>query len=69
MKRYRLLVTVILAMALAAVPSCQKYDQIEQNLQSPIVKVMHFDAENVIMNGSGVAGTVQGPDAEYPDET
>ena len=35
--------------------------------ETPFMEVMHFDAESVIMNGSGVAGTVQGPGAEYPD--
>ena len=39
----------------------------KKNYQEPMVKVMHFDAESIIMNGSGVSGTVQGPGAEYPD--
>lgn len=39
----------------------------QKNYETPIVEVMHFDAENVIMNGSEVSGSVQGPGAEYPD--
>ena len=39
----------------------------QKNYETPIVEVMHFDAENVIMNGSEVSGSVQGPGVEYPD--
>ena len=39
----------------------------KQYYVTPIVEVMHFDAESVIMNGSGVSGSVQGPGTEYPD--
>ena len=39
----------------------------KKNYETPVVKIMHFNADSVIMNGSGVAGTVQGPGAEYPD--
>ena len=39
----------------------------KKNYETPIVEVMHFDADSVIMNGSGVSGSVQGPEAEYPD--
>ena len=35
----------------------------QKNYETPIVEVMHFDAENVIMNGSEVSGSVQGPGA------
>ena len=39
----------------------------KNNYQTPMVEIMHFDAESVIMNGSEVSGSVQGPGAEYPD--
>ena len=39
----------------------------KKNYETPIVEVMHFDAESVIMNGSEVTGTVEGPGTEYPD--